>query len=88
MACEYPACRKGWVNVNDIEDEIYVRFIEAAGCHNLDLGALLRGLGQVTEKRDRSGKGLHWQAMLHDRLPSPRSGRRRGRTRRRREEAA
>jgi hypothetical protein len=54
IAGEYPACRNAWVNVNDIEDEFYVRFIEAAGYRNLQLGALLRGLGEVTAKRERS----------------------------------
>jgi hypothetical protein len=50
---EYPDCRNGWVNVPDLEDEFFDRFREAAGCPNLEDGALLRGL---TEVLGRKGK--------------------------------
>ena len=53
IAQEYPACRNGWVSVFDIETEFFPRFQEAAGCHYLECGALYRGLGAVTQKRDR-----------------------------------
>ena len=54
LAGEYPACRNAWISVHDIEDEFSIRFIEAAECHSLQLGALLRGLGKVTLKRERT----------------------------------
>jgi hypothetical protein len=57
LATEYPACRNGgWVSVPDIDDEFFVRFQEAAGCHYLEYGALYQGLGKVTQKRERQYK--------------------------------
>jgi hypothetical protein len=49
-----PACRNGWVSVLDIETEFFPRFQADAGCHHLGVGALYRGLGKVTKKRERT----------------------------------
>lgn len=53
LAREYPAYRNGWVSAFDIETEFFERFQEAAHCYYLECGALYRGLGAVTKKRDR-----------------------------------
>jgi hypothetical protein len=54
LATEYPDCRNGWVSVLDIETEFFPRFQVAAGCHYLACGALFRGLGKVTQKREHT----------------------------------
>jgi hypothetical protein len=54
LATEYPSTQNGWVSVLDIETEFFDRFQEADGCHYLACGALYRGLGKVTKKRERT----------------------------------
>ena len=54
LATEYPTTRNGWVCAFDIETEFFDRFQEAAGCSYLECGALYRGLGKVTKKRERT----------------------------------
>jgi hypothetical protein len=49
-----PTCRNGWVSVPDIDDDFFARFQADAGCHCLGVGALYRGLGAVTQKRERN----------------------------------
>ena len=49
-----PVFRNAWVSVHDIETELFPRFQDDASCLNLEVGALFRGLGKVTQKRDRT----------------------------------
>lgn len=50
IATEYPPCSGRNVNVPDIEEGFLPRFKAAIDCPYLQLGTLLRGLGEVTEK--------------------------------------
>ena len=49
-----PAFGNAWVSVHDIETELFPRFQADSGCHYLEVGALYRGLGKVTQKRERT----------------------------------
>jgi hypothetical protein len=53
LATEYTNCAGRNVSIADIEDEFFPRFQTAAGCQSLQLGTLLRGLGEVTKKGER-----------------------------------
>ena len=52
LVTEFPATRGGRISLHDIEKDFFPRFKAAAGCRNLRLGALLRGLGNVTTKTE------------------------------------
>lgn len=47
-----PNYRNGWVWVPDIRKHLFKRFRAEAGCKHLKFGALVRGLGGVTQKRE------------------------------------
>jgi hypothetical protein len=53
LATEFPDCAGCNIRLSDIDDEFFPRFQAATGCHNLQLGALLRGLGGITKKSER-----------------------------------
>jgi hypothetical protein len=53
LAAEYPDCAGRNVSLADIEDDFFPRFQAATGCHDLQLGTVLRGLGVVTKKVER-----------------------------------
>jgi hypothetical protein len=53
LSTTYPDCAGYNISLADIEDEFFPRFQAAAGCHNLQLGTLLRGLGEITKKGER-----------------------------------
>ena len=48
-----PACAGKWIPYPDLEDHFFPRFQEADGCHDLAVGALLRGLGKITDKVEK-----------------------------------
>jgi hypothetical protein len=52
LSKSYPKTRGKWVCVPDIEKHLLERFRAATGCIHLQLGALERGLGAITEKRE------------------------------------
>ena len=54
IAREYPDCAGKKISASDIETYLLPRFQAATGCVHLALGSLLRGLGKVTEKTERS----------------------------------
>jgi hypothetical protein len=47
-----PNYRNGWVWFPDIRKHLFKRFKAEAGCRYLKLGALVRGLGNVTQRRE------------------------------------
>jgi hypothetical protein len=61
------------VNLPDLETEFFDRFRDAAGCTALEDGALIRGLGKVTTKREktyRSGAGERY-TLTEYKVPPP-----------------
>jgi hypothetical protein len=54
VAREYPGCAGRKISASDIDVHLLPRFRANTGCNYLALGSLLRGLGKVTKKTERS----------------------------------